>query len=86
MKINDILNDFQDERQKNRNYIKLTDDLDQHSKNLEKQNENKNLTDFFSVINYNFPKINSNPYSTLNRRAKVFTPKYNFSLDSQSFY
>lgn len=83
MKINNILNNFQDERQKNRNYIKLTDDLDQHSKNLEKQDENKNLTDFFSVVNYNFPKTNSNSYSTLNRRAKVFTPNYNFSLDSK---
>ena len=35
MKINNILNNFQDERQKN--YKKLNDDFDQHSKDLEKQ-------------------------------------------------
>ena len=49
MKINNILNDFQDERQKNRNYIKLTDDLDQHSKNLEKQNEINSIYIIFYI-------------------------------------
>ena len=45
MKINNILNNFQDERQKN--YKKLNDDFDQHSKDLEKQGENKKLTNLF---------------------------------------
>ena len=83
MKINNILNNFQDERQ--RNYKKLNDDFDQHSKDLERQSKNKKLTDLFSTINYNF----SNPYSTtslskLNKRAKVFVPNYNFSISNNS--
>ena len=56
MKINNILNNFQDERQKN--YKKLNDDFDQHSKDLEKQGENKKLTNLFSTVNYNFPELN----------------------------
>ena len=84
MKIDNILNNFQNERQINRNYTKLNDDFDQHSKDLEKQNQNKNLTHLFSRINYDFSKMDTNyssttSFSNLNRNAKTFIPKYNFS-------
>ena len=70
MKINNILNEFKNERNQNKNYIKLLEDLD-HTNQVD---EKKELCDLHKTINFNFEKTKK-----YNRHIKTFSPNYNFT-------